>query len=151
MNQAKQLNVISDCSGCGVCCLHMGYPPFIRPAPPMSAAEIDARIQSDEEFAKSIAKDPLRRTDLERGRDGESWWHDLPEPLRVELDAYISDYAHKEYGDDVSTFDGPCFWLDSETRLCKNHLHRPNVCRDFETGSKQCLEWRNHYIDKVEQ
>ena len=151
MTNDRELTVIADCNGCGVCCFHMGYPPFIRPALPMSAEEVDTRIGTDDGFAKAVAKDPLLREDLERGREGESWWHCLPEKLRAELDAYIASYDQKEYGNDVSSFDGPCFWLDSETRLCKNHLHRPNVCRDFETGSKKCLEWRNYYIDKVKQ
>lgn len=26
-----ELPVITDCEGCGVCCLHMGYPAFIQP------------------------------------------------------------------------------------------------------------------------
>ena len=40
-------------------------------------------------------------------------------------------------------------WYNPETRQCKNHEYRPRVCREFETGSKQCYEWREFYQAKL--
>lgn len=31
MTLSKQLPVIESCQGCGVCCMHMGYPAFMDP------------------------------------------------------------------------------------------------------------------------
>jgi Fe-S-cluster containining protein len=31
MPRSRKLPVIENCSGCGVCCLHMGYPAFMDP------------------------------------------------------------------------------------------------------------------------
>lgn len=115
--KSNELPLVADCNGCGVCCLHMGYPPFIRPT---------------------------------EQREGESWWYLLPDDLRMELDQFIANYDAPVYGDSVETFDGPCCWFDLESRQCRHHQHRPNVCRDFETGSKQCHEWRRHYADRIE-
>jgi Fe-S-cluster containining protein len=140
-----ELPMVVECRGCGVCCLHMGYPPFVRPVAPMSAAEID----SDKQLLAQIAVDPHRRQDLLRGRTGEKWWFLLPEAQRQELEEYIANYQPKNYEGNVETFDGPCYWFDMETRRCRHHEHRPKVCRDFETGSQQCHEWRNYYWDKI--
>ena len=142
---ATSLPLIADCNGCGVCCFHMGYPPFIRPQAPMTAAEIDA----NPELLAKISRDPLLRRDLEQGRTGEHWWHVLPDDLRHELDMYVAGYQARTYDDEVSSFDGPCCWFDMETRRCQHHEHRPNVCRDFETGSQPCYEWRNFYRDRI--
>ena len=144
-SQKTELPQVADCNGCGVCCLHMGYPPFIRPAEPKSPEEID----SDERLVAEIAEDPLRRQELLEGRDGEKWWYRLPDDLRIELDQFIASYQHRNYGETVATFDGPCCWFNMETRQCRHHQHRPNVCRDFETGSPQCHEWRRYYSDKI--
>ena len=143
--RGSQLPIVADCHGCGVCCFHMGYPPFIRPVKPLTAEQIEA----DENLLAEIAVDPRRREDLLRGREGEKWWFLLPENLRDELDEFIANYQHKDYSDDVESFDDPCFWFDMETRRCLHHQYRPNVCRDFETGSQQCLEWRQYYRDQV--
>lgn len=29
----SSLPVVADCEGCGVCCLHMGYPPYLHDSP----------------------------------------------------------------------------------------------------------------------
>lgn len=140
----KSLPVV-DCRGCGVCCLHMGYPPFLRPIEPVPPEVIDR----DPELLARIEADPRLRSELEQGQAGEVWWHRLPENLRVELDAYIETYQHREYGPDVESLDGPCYWFDPETRQCKHHAHRPRVCRDFEIGSRLCRQWRDYYRDQV--
>ena len=145
-SQGTELPLVADCQGCGVCCFHMGYPPFIRPIEPLSPEQ----IESDESLLAEIAVDPLRRRDLLQGREGEKWWFRLPNDLRNELDEYIANYQHKNYGEEVESFDGPCCWFDMETRQCRHHQYRPNVCRDFETGSQQCHEWRRHYREKIQ-
>ena len=145
-NDADQLPVIADCEGCGVCCFHMGYPAYILPREPMTDAEIDA----DPELLRQIKKDPLRRQELLAGHPGESYWHAMPAELRSEWEAYVADYQLPQYGDDPATFDGPCIWLDMETRRCKNHEHRPSICRDFETGNSECLQWRSYYRDRIQ-
>jgi Fe-S-cluster containining protein len=136
---------IIDCGGCGVCCFHMGYPPFIRPIAPMTTEEMEA----DDRLRAEIAGDPQLKQQLAAGRPGEKWWYELPADLKSELDSFIANYEHREYTDDVSSFDGPCCWFDMETRQCKHHLHRPNVCREFEIGSRQCLEWRKFYRAQI--
>jgi Fe-S-cluster containining protein len=141
----NSLPVVADCEGCGVCCFHMGYPAYMLPREPMTDAEIDA----DPDLVRQIAKDPRRRAELLAGHPGESYWHSMPADLKAQWEAYVADYRQPVYGDDPTTFDGPCFWLDPETRQCKNHEHRPRICRDFETGSPECLEWRNYYQDKI--
>ena len=139
------LPLIADCNGCGVCCFHMGYPAFILPREPMTDEQIDANPM----LLEKIKKDSKLRDDLKAGHPGESYWHELPDDLRAEWMAFVADYDPPDYGKDPKTFDGPCIWFDMESRQCKNHLHRPNVCRDFETGSDECHEWRRHYQDKI--
>lgn len=139
------LPVVADCEGCGVCCFHMGYPAFILPRDPMSDDQIDA----DPKLVEQIKNDPRRRAELHAGNPGESYWHALPDELRSQWESFVADYQLPEYGEDPKTFDGPCIWLDMETRRCKNHEHRPRICRDFETGSSECHQWRVYYTDKI--
>jgi Fe-S-cluster containining protein len=123
----------------------MGYPAFVMPRAPLS----EQQIASDPELAAQAAADPNRKKALLEGHPGESWWHKLPENLKQELLDYIETYERPAYDGTLESFDGPCIWLDTETRLCKNHLHRPNVCRDFETGCSDCLDWRKTYRDRI--
>lgn len=108
----KSLPTVVDCQGCGLCCLHMGYPAY---------------IQGD------------------GSRPAESNWLALPEPLKRDLLSYIGQYQPPAAGE----LDGPCCWLDEETRLCKHHQYRPDVCRKFDVGGKDCLDWRRFYQDKI--
>lgn len=135
---------IVSCEGCGVCCFHMGYPAFVMPRDPLTQQQIDA----DPELRKQ-ATDPRRRQALLSGHPGESWWHELPQHLKQELLDYVASYEKPNYDGTLESFDGPCIWLDTETRLCRNHLHRPNVCRDFETGCGECHDWRKIYQDQI--
>lgn len=112
MPMTKVFPIVVDCQGCGVCCRHIGYPPFVRP---------------------------------KGNHPGEHWWQVLPPDLRTELDAFVAQYEPRNYDGTVDTLDGPCCWFNQETGLCKHHLHRPNVCRDFEPGSSGCREWRAYY------
>lgn len=36
----------------------------------------------------------------------------------------------------------PCVWLDLQTRQCRHYEHRPDICREFEMGSPECLDHR---------
>jgi Fe-S-cluster containining protein len=135
---------VVECAGCGVCCFHMGYPAFITPKQPLTEDQID---RLEEEAGKSFST--LRRAELLAGHPGESHWHQLPEDLKQQWLAHVAQYQRPDYGDTLDTFDGPCTWLDLETRQCKNHLYRPNVCRDFETGNPECLQWRDVYQEKI--
>lgn len=38
--------------------------------------------------------------------------------------------------------DGWCTALDRETMLCSIYAQRPQICRDFEMGSSECLDER---------
>ena len=68
----------------------------------------------------------------------EEYWTTLPSELKEPLQRYIAHYTAPSEGE----LDGPCIWLDLDSRRCKHHQHRPKVCRDFEVGSKGCLDWR---------
>ncbi|TWT80677.1 Flagellin N-methylase [Planctomycetes bacterium CA13] len=102
---------VVDCSGCGVCCMHMGYPVY---------------------------------TQATETRPAEPWWETMPEAIKQELLETMATYQTPD-----GELDGPCIWLDMETRRCRHHEHRPNVCRDFQVGSKTCRDWRNHYRDRL--
>ena len=137
---------VVQCTGCGVCCFHMGYPAFITPEKPLSNTEVDQlEVESGKPFT------PRRRQELLAGRLGESHWHQLPDDLKQAWLAHVANYQPPNYGDSLDTFDGPCTWLDLETRMCKHHQYRPNVCRDFETGNPECLQWRDVYQDRITQ
>ena len=112
MPPTATLPTVSDCEGCGVCCLHMGYPTYIR--------------ESDT-------------------GPGEPAWQDLPANLKQELLRDIERYEPPAAGQ----LDGPCTWFDQQTRRCKHHQHRPQVCRDFQVGSRNCLDWRRHYQNRI--
>ena len=74
------------------------------------------------------------------GQADEAHWTSLPRALKKELLDYIAEYEAPGPGQ----LDGACFWLDQETRRCKHHQHRPQVCRDFRIGGQDCLGWREH-------
>lgn len=134
-----RLPIVEDCHGCGVCCLQMGFPTFMLPAKPLTEDEIDA----DPEL-RQRAVDPDIRQHLLDGHPGESFWHNLPQHLRLELEQFWEVHAGK-----TDSLNGPCIWLDQATRQCKHHEYRPHVCRDFDVGSIECQEWREHYRDRI--
>jgi Fe-S-cluster containining protein len=134
-----KLPVANDCQGCGVCCLHMGYPTFIRSVPPLSAE----RIAADPDLRRQ-AEDEQTRRQLLAGQAGEPYWEQLPDQLKQQLDDYIQSYQPP-----AGELDGPCIWLDRTSRRCKHHQYRPRVCRDFRVGSRGCQDWREHYRDLI--
>jgi len=82
---------IVECANCGVCCFHMGYPAYITPRDPMTSEEIDALEQQS---GKKISA--KRREELLAGHPGESHWHNVPDDLKAELEAYIAGYEKPE-------------------------------------------------------
>ncbi|QDV46899.1 Flagellin N-methylase [Stieleria neptunia] len=81
----------------------------------------------------------VARADLAR-------WVAMPSPLRDEILQQMTEHVAPTDG----ALDGPCTWLDLETKQCRHHQHRPQVCRDFAVGSVGCLQWRAAY-DEVLQ
>lgn len=65
VRRVPDLPTLSDCSDCGICCLHMGYPSYIIGSPPDSNGE---------------------------GQPAEPAWSQLPEWLKEDLLAYIASY-----------------------------------------------------------
>ncbi len=128
----SKLPIVESCVGCGACCFHMGYPAFNVP---------ESELIRGSSVDISIA-DPGSVEYLDRLR-----WNSLPDDLREDLQQVIKNYSAPTTG----VLDGSCVWLDPETRLCRNHLHRPQVCRDFEIGCKKCHEWRVVYRDQIIQ
>ena len=144
MSQPSQLPVV-NCEGCGACCFHMGYPAYVLPRKPMTEAEIEA----DAELRERAAKDKRFKQDLLDGNSGESHWHRMPDDLRTQWQAHVSEYQQPNYDGTVDSLDGPCIWLDMETRQCIHHEYRPNICRDFKADSSGCHDWRKHYADRI--
>jgi len=87
------------CNGCGVCCMHMGSPPFIPSEESRLPPELKASL------------DAVRET------------------RRLQYQAHGTDYT-------------PCGWFEMETRQCRHHEHRPDVCREFEVASEYCGNMR---------
>ncbi|WP_145219992.1 YkgJ family cysteine cluster protein [Planctomycetes bacterium TBK1r] len=117
---------VVDCEGCGVCCLHMGYPAF----------NLTLDQLADVETIDVASLSPVAQADLAR-------WVAMPSRLRDGILQQMADYV-APIG---ATLDGPCTWLDLETKQCRHHQHRPQVCRDFAVGSVGCLQWRAAYVD----
>ncbi len=121
---------VVDCHGCGVCCFHMGFPAFNLPLETLVRASKGLPVETIK--LGEVAKRDLRR------------WIDMPEKLRAKLLQVMIDYVPPKNG-----LDDRCVWLDTDSRLCKHHLHRPQVCRDFDIGSRGCLDWREAYRDQI--
>lgn len=75
------------------------------------------------------------------GQPAEEHWVNMPGDLKAELLRFVASYAQPSDGE----LDGVCCWYDADQQRCKHHEHRPNVCRDFEVGSDDCLAWRDVY------
>lgn len=134
----NSLEVIENCNGCGVCCLHMGYPAYMLPREPAS----EEQIASDEKLQQLLTAG-WTRDELLSGHAGESYWHQMPDDLKQQWKDFVENYRRD------GELDGPCFWFDMDTRLCRNHEHRPQVCRDFEAGSLACKQWRREYNELI--
>lgn len=66
----------------------------------------------------------------------EQEWVDLPDDLK---EAHVNFLKNNKFDDYNGT---PCYWLDPETRKCTHYDYRPEVCRWFEMGGVNCIEFR---------
>lgn len=112
---------VVTCTDCGACCRHVGSPPGYALFFPAA-----------QEGWPAVVQEALWET--EDGRRLRA----MPEALRAGLRAY---YERCELTGDWR--DGrPCCWYDEATRQCRNYFWRPEICRAFEVGSQECLEFR---------
>lgn len=108
----------SDCEGCGVCCLQQGSPPGYLWL--MSRTPSQQLMWPDQD-------------DVDRLKD-------LPAAALRILRRYKLDViAGRNKGD------GPCVWLNQQTRRCRFHEHRPQICRDFMVQGEGCATRREEY------
>ena len=61
----------------------------------------------------------------------------VPEAMRRELS------KHSVF--EVLADEAPCTWFDMQTKKCKHYDLRPPICRDFEAGSRFCMEHRERF------
>jgi Fe-S-cluster containining protein len=119
------------CDGCGACCMHMGTPPgyvafFVC------------------HFDGTIGPAPWIK-----GTDEEANFAGLPDGAKRELADYYAAVRAGHTPDRTKDADTPCLWFDEQTRRCRHHEHRPEVCRGFVVGSEACLVHREQRgIDK---
>jgi Fe-S-cluster containining protein len=77
---------------------------------------------------------------VEDSDDYRRFWA-MPEAIRAELLAY---YESVRAGA-APAREGPCLWLDPQTKRCRHYEHRPDVCREFPLGGLSCLGWRRDF------
>ena len=114
------------CRDCGACCFEQGSPPsyvvfLVEPMPPW-VAEIPA---DDPDRLRCAA---------------------MPEEARDAIRQYRAALMAGE-----ADGDGPCCWLDLETKRCRWYEWRPEICRDLTPGSEGCQGWRDEYNVDVEE
>lgn len=112
MNLLLEEQPIPSCDGCGVCCRFVASPGYGRFFP-ADGREVDPEALAGPDHARLLA---------------------MPAQLRAELAAYYADPDRPAHGH--------CWWFDAAAGRCRHHEHRPQVCRDFETGGRDCREIR---------
>lgn len=143
---------ITDCSGCGACCRHMGTPPgyaafFGTDTPP------DWFVgTSDYERCKTIPP--------EIGESLRQYYRDVKAGLLMDRTAdfelsngKIIDAVKKGRLKLAKTLLAeaaehpviPCLWYDEEAKQCRHHEYRPDTCREFEVGGDACRATRSHF------
>jgi uncharacterized protein len=68
----------------------------------------------------------------------------LPLHLIEEIDAHFVGAFRGEEPQDL------CFWYDPEGRQCKHYEWRPQICRDYELGGRECRNLRRPFVAKGE-
>jgi Fe-S-cluster containining protein len=67
-------------------------------------------------------------------------------PFLDEIDLIPRDLQAEVYAArGVESLVRPCIWFDVSSGKCRHYEHRPNVCREFETGGDCCLETRERF------
>jgi Fe-S-cluster containining protein len=107
-----------SCDGCGVCCMQQGSPPGYLYLLQL-APEARARWPDPEDVER-----------IER----------LPREALARINRYVSRLRRREVSGD-----GPCIWLNQETRQCRFHEHRPEICRNFMVQGEGCASRREEY------
>jgi Fe-S-cluster containining protein len=68
----------------------------------------------------------------------------LPAHLVEEIDSHFAGVFRGHEPQDV------CFWYDPKSRRCKHYDWRPQVCRDYERGSRECVNLRRPFVASPE-
>jgi len=114
----NSLPIVENCDGCGACCMAMRTPPFLI-------------------FWPHGEDQPLA-PDGQRGSDPVDYAFLMGAPeeaRRIMRERLLT--PHDSVPDEA-----PCSWLDLETKRCRFHEHRPELCRDFPVGGDGCLRNR---------
>jgi Fe-S-cluster containining protein len=113
-----ELPVVDSCDNCGACCLEQESPPgYVLLLNSPGIRENPGKFGDDVERLESI-----------------------PNEAAAELRDYLAALLAGEQRSDPA-----CIWLNKATMRCRYHEHRPSICRDFEIGSAECIEWRRDY------
>ncbi len=110
------LDPADPCGGCGVCCLHVVFPPFWARWPLGTPG-------NDPDWVRLATERP----DLAAG---------------IEADYE----RRKAAGLCRRDYEAPCLWYDASSRRCKHYDYRPDVCRDFEPGGEDCMRFREERL-----
>ena len=129
------------CKGCGACCF-MGTPPiygyylFVDGGWPTRHERLDRQWQ----YAQTLPKGEWQEYCLDD-------WKEMKEDIaRIEAmpaearEAIVRFWTAMELGE--ADQDGPCCWLDPETKECRWYEYRPSICREFPMGGEGCRSWR---------
>ena len=76
MSPTNRLPVISDCQGCGVCCMHMGYPAYMDPAD-QSFDAVYFNAMPDDIKAELMAYIETYQKPQGSDLDGPCFWFDM--------------------------------------------------------------------------
>ena len=106
---------ILDCDGCIACCMEQGSPPGYLSA------------------VAGTTERPFDDADNARYRK-------IPAVAIRVITVYAGDLLSGRV-----TGEGPCVWLNLETKRCQWYEHRPQICRDFKVGCGACQSWRKQY------
>lgn len=123
MSVAESLPIVQveSCEGCGACCMAQGSPPGYIGLIPGHESGLSRDEWPD-------------REDIER-----------VDTMPREAVKILLRYRAQLLRGEVSG-EGPCVWLNQQTKECRFYEFRPQICRDFERGCGGCLEWRAEFI-----
>jgi Fe-S-cluster containining protein len=106
------------CDNCGACCIAQCSPP--------GYLLLICQPQRSDEWPD--------KEDVERVKR-------LPHGALLVINRYRREAARKGSLPD----DAPCVWLDMKTMRCRWYEHRPQICRDFKSGSEDCQMWQDKF------
>ena len=118
----RQTAAITSCEGCpGACCQYQGRPPLSASEEAVLPDAVKVELAAFDEAVARGERPPsgIKLREIAAGRVG----------LTMFADGRLVD---------------PCLWLDS-TGQCKNYEYRPETCRVFEVGGKDCRTTRAEF------